>query len=298
MTIPARQNMATPWVGSAADHYENFPVASWLLPASARAPIAAVYQFARYADDVADEGSAAPDVRLAELSRMQRALDCLKVGPMLPGNAGGESGSAPHPRVEPLRPFFRTHGLQTDWFSDLLSAFAQDVSVKRHPDRAHLMDYCRRSANPVGRIVLQVCAQRRAQTEPLSDAICSSLQLINFLQDFAHDWRIGRLYVPLDELAAAGLDEAAIDTDVRAGRARPALRALLADQARIARELMVSGQPLVRIVGWRLGLELRAVVAGGLRVLDKLAGSGFDPIERRPKLGKADILPALAGALR
>lgn len=290
---------ATPWVGSTADHYENFPVASWLLPASARAPIGAVYRFARYADDVADEGDAAPCARLEELSRMRQALAAFD-GASLAGvdTAGLPPVPTGHPLVEPLRAYMSSHGLQASWFADLLSAFAQDVTVKRHPTRYHLMDYCRRSANPVGQIVLQVCGQRRAQTVPLSDAICSALQLINFLQDFAQDWRIGRLYIPIDELTGAGLSEADIDADVSAGAARPALRRLIEVQAGQARALMLSGRPLRRMVGWRLGLELRAVIAGGLRVLDKLARSGFDPIARRPRLNKADIVPTLVSGWR
>ena len=275
---------ATPWIGSSTDHYENFPVASWLLPQSARPPIAAVYRFARYADDIADEGSVDDETRLQELERLRLAV-------VSPANAQ-------HPIVAQLRPFLGSFGLETQWFLDLLSAFAQDVQVKRHPDRAHLMDYCRRSADPVGKIVLQVFGCRNRATEPLSNSICSALQLINFLQDFANDWRVGRLYIPEDELLMAGLDEKCIEDAIRQHRAPQQLRMLIERQAQFAQNLLDSGKPLFSLVPWRLGLELRAIVAGGSRILEKLASSGFDPIASRPKLSKRDILPSLIRSLR
>ncbi len=281
-------NPATSWIGSSTDHYENFPVASWLLPKSARPPIAAVYRFARYADDVADEGIVEDSVRLQELERLRSAL--ISTEP--------EQPPTHHPMVSAIKPYFATFGLEAQWFVDLLSAFAQDVAIKRHPDRQHLMDYCRRSAEPVGKIVLQVFGRLNPVTEPLSNAICSALQLINFLQDFAHDWRIGRLYVPLDELAAAGLNERIIEDAVSAQCAPLPLRALFAQQARFARQLLDSGRPLFAQVPLRLRLELRSVVAGGSRVLDKLARGGYDPILQRPALGKRDILPTLIEGLR
>lgn len=275
---------ATPWIGSSTDHYENFPVASWLLPRSARPPIAAVYRFARYADDVADEGSVDDETRLRELERLRIAV-------VSPSNDQ-------HPLVAQIRPFFGSFGLEAQWFVDLLSAFSQDVRVKRHPDRAHLMDYCRRSADPVGKIVLQVFGRRNQTTEPLSNSICSALQLINFLQDFARDWRVGRLYIPQDELLLAGLDEKSIEEAVQLNRAPEHLRTLIKRQAQYAQNLLDSGKPLFPLVPWRLGLELRAIVAGGSRILEKLASSGFDPIASRPKLSKRDILPSLIRSLR
>ncbi len=273
----------SPWVGSSTDHYENFPVASWLLPKFARAPIAAVYRFARYADDVADEGIVDNAARLQELERLRLAV----VSP----------GVVEHPAVTSLAPYFATYGLDTQWFVDLLSAFSQDVQTKRHPDRRQLMDYCRRSADPIGKIVLQVFGVRTGETETFSNAICSALQLINFLQDFAHDWRVGRLYIPLEELHRAELDEAAIEAAVGERRASHKLCALIEQQALMARQLLDSGRPLFGRVPLRLRLELRAVVAGGSRILDKLAASGFDPIKTRPSLTKRDLLPTLIGGL-
>ncbi len=275
---------ATPWVGSSTDHYENFPVASWLLPKSARPPIAAVYRFARYADDVADEGSANDEARLQELERLRVSLE----SPV----------SSSHPMVDQMRPYFDACGLETQWFIDLLSAFSQDVRINRHPNRAHLMDYCRRSADPIGKIVLQVFGRRNSVTEPLSNAICSALQLINFLQDFALDWRAGRLYIPQDELLISGLDEQNIEQAIQQRRSPEQLRMLIERQAHFAQNLLISGKPLFSQVPWRLGLELRAVVAGATRVLEKLAASGFDPIALRPKLLKRDILPILIGGFR
>lgn len=281
-------SVATPWIGSATDHYENFPVASWLLPASARAPIAAVYRFARYADDVADEGNADNSARLAELERLRQAVLAL----------AEPDSSAAHPIVSPLRPYLASHHLKPEWFLALLSAFAQDVTVKRHPDRAHLLDYCSRSADPVGKVVLAVFGRLDKTTEPWSNAICSALQLINFLQDFPRDWQVGRLYIPLDVLSHSHLGEDHISDCVKAGAASAALRQVIAHEASQARALLDAGRPLIRAVPLRLSLELRAIVAGGARVLDKLAASGFDPIARRPALAKADLLPTLLGAWR
>lgn len=291
---------ATPWIGTSADHYENFPVASWLLPRSARPPIAAVYAFARYADDVADEGQLPDQQRLSELERLRLAVTALSPAPADPcaPHQSTSHAAVSHPMVSPLGIHLTRHQLQASWLLDLLSAFEQDVRIKRHSDRAHLMNYCRRSADPIGKIVLQVFGRLNPRTEPASNAICSALQLINFLQDFGNDWRVGRLYIPQDELAHAGVDEADIEQSVRAGSASRPLRRVIAAQADFARALLVQGQPLLAQVPFRLSLELRAIVAGGHRVLDKLAASDFDPIAARPKLSKRDIVPALLRGLR
>lgn len=261
------------------DHYENFPVASALVPRRLRPAIVAIYRFARYADDVADEGDAPPHERLAELERLRAAV-------------AGEAG-ADHPIVAQLRPHLKAHGLASAEFVALLSAFAQDVRVHRYPDRAALLDYCSRSANPVGRLVLQLFGARGPRTEPLSDAICSALQLINFLQDFAIDWSRGRLYLPLDELAADGIDERRIAEAVDARRAPDALRVHIGRQAARCAALLESGEPLLAQVPLRLAIELRAVLAGGRRILEQLAASHHDPIARRPRLGWRDAVPLM-----
>jgi phytoene synthase len=263
---------------SSVDHYENFPVASLLVPARLRPAIAAIYRFARHADDIADEGDAGPAQRIAQLDALAAAL------------------RRPDPDilvVAALQPHLRTHGLPVEPFEALLSAFRQDVLIHRHPDLAALLDYCRRSADPVGELVLRLFGAWRDDTRQPSAQVCTALQLINFLQDTAIDWQRGRLYVPLDELAAAGLDETEFERAAAAGQASPALRALLARQAQRARGLLESGASLVPRVPRRLGWELRAIVAGGLRILDRLARNGHDPFAARPALGWRDA-PALA----
>jgi squalene synthase HpnC len=258
---------------TSVDHYENFPVASWLVPAPLRPAIAAIYRFARYADDVADEGNAAPSQRLAELDRLAFAL------------------RDPHTSeavVTALHPHLLAHQLPIKPFEALLSAFRQDVTTLRYPDHAALADYCHRSAEPVGELVLRLVDAWRADTREPSGQICSALQLITFLQDLAIDWRRGRLYLPLDELHAAGLDVDVLDEAARSGRASPALRQLIAEQAGRARWLLDSGAALIPLVPTRLAWELRAIVAGGFRVLDRLAAGSHDPFAERPTLGWRD----------
>lgn len=275
MTTPLDLTGApSPWLGAATRHYENFPVGSWLLPASVRPAVAALYGFARYADDVADEGQADAATRLAELRRLRRAVDT--------------RGAVAHPAVTPLLPWIERFDLQASLLTDLLSAFEQDVTVTRHPDRAHLLDYCRRSANPIGRLMLQLFGRRDPDCLRWSDAICTALQLINFAQDVAVDWRMGRVYLPQDALVAAGLDDAGIGAAVADGLAPPALRSVIAQEAAHAVRLLDSGRPLTGRVPWRLGLELRLILAGGERIVDRLTRGGFDPIADRPVLRFAD----------
>ncbi len=272
MTEASTDSTTRPWHGVA--HYENFPVASWLVPAKVRPAVAALYRFARYADDVADEGDALASARLDELDALDRAL---------------HDPSAAHPLVNALKPYL---GQQPAALADcraLISAFRQDVTVTRHSDFRALEDYCARSAAPVGRLMLGFFECRRPELLPLSDAICSALQLINFIQDMAIDWSRGRLYVPLDELHAAGLTEAALDRALSSRRAEPALRALIETQTRRSAALLEFGAALVKRVPWRLSLELRGVLAGGRRIAEKIAQAGFDPFAQRPKLGPGDM---------
>ncbi|MCD6675311.1 MAG: squalene synthase HpnC [Burkholderiaceae bacterium] len=281
--------MATPLARSltSSDHYENFPVASILVPARLRPAIAALYRFARHADDLADEGDASADQRLEALEALGQELRAQRPD---------------SPLVARLRRHWNEHRLPWEPLHALLSAFAQDAAAAgdaspgsglRHRDRASLLDYCSRSANPVGELILRLFGSWNEQTRGASDAICTGLQLLNFVQDFAVDWRRGRLYVPLDELHAAGLDERDIERALEAGRVEPRLAALLAQQTEAAVALLQSGRSLVRYVPWRLALELRAIVGGGLRIAERLRASGYDPVAERPTLGWRDA-PALA----
>lgn len=263
------------------DHYENFPVASVLVPARLRPAVVAIYRFARFADDVADEGDAPAAQRVAALHALGDELR-------------GER--APSPIVAQLRPHIDAHRLPLEPFHALLSAFAQDAAATagglRHADSASVMDYCSRSANPVGELVLRLFDAWNLRTRTQSDAICSALQRLNFVQDFAIDWKRGRLYLPLDALRGASLSEDDVARAVASGRAGRRLAALLGSETRSAADLLVSGRSLANDVPWRLGLELRAIVAGGMRIAERLRKSGYDPIAWRPSLDWRDA-PAL-----
>ncbi|MGD9942826.1 MAG: squalene synthase HpnC [Burkholderiaceae bacterium] len=291
-------------VVTGVDHYENFPVGSLLLPPRLRPAVIAIYRFARHADDLADEGTAAPAQRLAALEQLDDALLALEAG-QARGAAATNGGAEPAGPVSPLpppstlppivaqlQPHLAAHGLPVAPLRALLSAFSQDVVPVRHLDRARLLDYCSRSANPVGELMLRLFGAWNEATRPHSERICSALQLINFLQDVADDWRRDRLYLPLDALRAAGLDERAVASAVTDGRVSPALARVIADQTRQARELLCHGAALVPLVPRRLGWELRAIIAGGLRITERLRDGGYDPVAQRPKLGWRDA-PAL-----
>jgi squalene synthase HpnC len=262
----------------ARQHYENFPVASRLLPRASRPYVAAVYAFARTADDIADEGDQPDADRLAKLEEWQWRLHEALDG-RVPRD-GSDAASIFTALTDTMRRF----NLEAQLFEDLLSAFAQDVIVKRYETWADLLDYCRRSANPVGRLVLRICGYRDAGLDRQSDAICTALQLTNFWQDLAVDWKKGRLYVPQDLLGAAHADEASL----AAGEWPAAWQSALRDAARRTREQFADGRPLLETVRGRLRHELRATWLGGMRVLDKLDRQDYDVFRRRPALGAID----------
>ncbi|GAB4482407.1 MAG: squalene synthase HpnC [Burkholderiaceae bacterium] len=259
-------------------HYENFPVASWLLPAHLRGPVRAIYRFARTADDVADEGDAAPALRLASLAKLAAQLDAIEAGR---SNDWPDLAEAVARHALPLAPL-----------RALLSAFVQDVTVRRYVDYAALLDYCRRSANPIGRLLLHLYRRSEPELAVYSDSICTALQLTNFWQDVALDFAKGRVYVPAEELERFGVDEAAIG----AGRADAAWSALMAAQTARARAMLESGAPLARALGGRIGFEVRLVVQGGLRILERIDAVGGDVFRRRPVLRTTDWLRMLLRA--
>ena len=279
----------------AVDHYENFPVASWLLPARLRAPVAALYAFARGADDIADEGEASDAERLAGLARYDRALDEIE--------AGGTPPAAPFARLARV---VRDCALPVGLLRDLVDAFRQDVTVKRYASFGELLDYSRRSADPVGRLVLHIVAATEEARErgsgarflapallERSDAICSALQLANFWQDVAIDWEKGRVYVPQQDLAKFGVDEG----DIAAGRADGRWAALMRFECQRAREMLAWGAPLGRALPGRIGLEIRATVAGGARILDRIDAVAGDVFRQRPVLRTRDWATILVKAL-
>ncbi len=271
------------------DHYENFPVASWLCPRPLRPAVAALYHFARTADDLADEGPASADQRLADLAAYGEDLRACA------------TGRAPSPRwawvFGPLAAAIDHHALPLAPLEDLLSAFTQDVARTRdgqgYPDRDELLDYCRRSANPVGRLMLHLFGVHDDQALRESDAICTALQLANFWQDLSVDLPRGRFYLPAADCVAHGLQPVrSVDAVADPGPNERA-RALVADLCAWTRDTMARGAPLVHRVPGRAGWELRAVVQGGLRILDRVEAQGFDTFCRRPVVGRLD-LPLIA----
>jgi squalene synthase HpnC len=249
-------------------HYENFPVASLLVPARLREPIRVIYRFARSADDFADEGEDPPDVRLRKLAEYRRQL------------------AAPaEPLLREVAKIIREHELPVELFADLLDAFAQDVTRRRYASFAEVMEYCRRSANPVGRLLLHLFKRTSERDLQDSDAICSALQLINFWQDIELDYaKDRRVYLPQDEMARFGVTERHLAEKI----CDRAWEHLLRFQTQRTRALMLSGAGLGQRLPGRIGLEIRATIQGGLRILEKMERAGYDVFRRRPRLRPFD----------
>ena len=265
----------------AVDHYENFPVASILMPARFRRPVALIYRFAREADDFADEGDLPAAQRLALLHTFALELDRI------------ERGEAPGiPWFADLGDTIREHQLPLPLFRDLLSAFAQDVTQSRYTDYPTVLDYCRRSANPIGRLLLVLYGAATEQNNAWGDAICSSLQLINFWQDVDIDYRKNRIYFPQDEMHRYGITENQLATRDTGGNWREFMRF----QIDRTRQFLHSGAPLGRVLRGRLGMEMRMIIAGGDRILGKITAVDYDVFRRRPLLKPYDWLLMLARA--
>jgi squalene synthase HpnC len=249
-------------------HYENFPVASLLLPAALREPVEVIYRFARSADDFADEGDAPAEIRLGKLNDYRRQL------------------AAPaEPLFHEVAKIIREHRLPVQLFADLLDAFSQDVTKKRYANYAELLDYCRRSANPVGRLLLHLFKRTTDSDLRQSDAICSALQLINHWQDVDVDYtNDNRIYLPQDEMARFGVTERHLQDKL----VDQSWKELMAFQVCRARELMLAGQGLGKSLPGRVGLEIRATVLGGLRILQKIERVGYDVFRQRPVLKPLD----------
>ena len=249
-------------------HYENFPVASLLVPARLREPIRVIYRFARSADDFADEGEDPPDVRLRKLAEYRRQL------------------AAPaDPLLREVAKIIREHELPVELFADLLDAFAQDVTRKRYASFAEVMEYCRRSANPVGRLLLHLFKRTSERDLQESDAICSALQLVNFWQDIELDYtKDRRVYLPQDEMARFGVTERHLAEKI----CDRAWEHLLQFQTQRTRAMMLSGAGLGQRLPGRIGLEIRATIQGGLRILEKMERAGYDVFRRRPRLRPFD----------
>ena len=268
-------------ITATVDHYENFPVASLLCPARLRPAVRAIYAYARTADDLADEGAHGAAERLARLAAYEADLHAV---------AAGRAPSGEWPAVfGPLAQVLRDFRLPVALLADLLSAFRQDVVQHDYADRAQLLDYCRRSADPVGRLVLHLHGVADAASLARSDDICSALQLANFWQDLGVDTARGRLYAPLADCRRHAVAPAAL----LRGQADAGLDALLCELCGWARALMLRGAPLVHRLGGRAGWELRLVVQGGLAILERCDRLGARLLGERPAVGAVD-LPRLA----
>lgn len=265
-----------------AGHAENFPVASIVLPRRLRRPIRAIYAFARAADDIADEGDALAEQRLADLQAFRSKLHALERGETLDDPIFGPLGEA-----------IRGHGLAFRPFHDLLDAFSQDCVKTRYEHFGEVMDYCRKSANPVGRLLLMLYGDRDERHQAWADGICSALQLINFLQDVAVDYRKGRVYLPQDEMARFGISE----RQIAEGRVDALWQQFMKTQIERARRMLKAGAPLGLALGGRIGVETRLIILGGERILHKLGACRGDVFAQRPSLTLADWYPMLRGAL-
>ncbi|MDP3521605.1 MAG: squalene synthase HpnC [Hydrogenophaga sp.] len=273
-------------------HYENFPVASWLCPPALRPAILAIYQFARCADDIADEGDASAEQRLQELGQYRHALNACLAANNPPVRRWAEV-------FVPLANVIAQHQLPAPLLNDLISAFEQDVRYtaqgRRYRDHAELLDYCRLSANPVGRLLLHLYGVNDRPSLERSDQICSALQLINFWQDLSVDLPRQRHYLPSDQLLARGVDPARLTPDLHSDAAAEALVASLCQQART---LMLAGAPLALQLPGRAGWELRLVVQGGLLILDRAATLQHRTWHTRPRLRAWDLPRLLWRAAR
>jgi squalene synthase HpnC len=269
------------------DHYENFPVASILLPRRLVPAVEAIYAFARSADDIADEGDALPAERLDALDAYDAALDLIECGADL-------DKIAAEPMFARLAEALRRHALPLQPLRDLLSAFRQDVVTTRYADYPALLDYCRRSANPVGRLMLGLYGQVDETSLRESDAVCSALQLINFWQDVGIDIGKGRIYLPQEDLIRFGVRE----DDIAQARTGAEWRALMRFEVERARALMLQGAPLATRLPGRIGWELRLVVQGGLRILEAIERADYDVFRRRPQLKRLDWAVLLWRAAR
>lgn len=257
----------------AVDHYENFPVGSLALPRRMRKAVHVIYCFARHADDIADEGDAPAAERLAALQALREELDRIGAGEPPQQALMQALAAVIAERALPLQPFY-----------DLLSAFSQDVEKTRYQNFAELVDYCRRSANPVGRLMLALYGEHDSRSLAMSDGICTALQLINFWQDVAIDWQKGRVYIPQDDLAKFRVSE----EQIARGDAGGVWPMLMDKEVKRALAMLQAGSPLALKLKGRFGLELRMIVLGGERILKKIHDARGDVFNHRPVLGWKD----------
>lgn len=268
----------TRWL--ARTHYENFHVATWLLPRRLHQDFFNLYAYCRWADDLADEiGDTSESLRL--LGWWRGELEAMY------------AGRASHAVFVALRQTVERHALPMEPLADLIRAFVEDQKVTRYRNWEDLYGYCRYSANPVGRLVLHLCGYRDQERQQLSDATCTGLQLANFWQDVSMDLDKGRVYLPLEVLArhGCGLE------DVLARRATGAFRAAMREAVEVARRWFREGLPLARLVDRRLAVDIELFSRGGLRILDKIEQQDYDVLARRPAISRVERVRLLAGTL-
>lgn len=265
------------------EHYENFPVASVLLPPRLRPAVKVIYAFARSADDLADEGNATVEERLAALTAYENGLHRIEHGQPTDSALFASLAQITHDHELPLQPL-----------RDLLSAFKQDVVTTRYANFDLLLDYCRRSANPVGTLMLHLYGAVNAQNMRDSELICSALQLINFWQDVAVDWQKRRIYLPQDDLNRFGVTE----KQLAQAQVNESWRTLMRFEIHRARAMIRAGAPLALRLPGRIGWELRLVIQGGLRILERIEEVDYDVFNRRPQLGKGDWMRLAWRAIR
>lgn len=283
MTVPTLQAAYQHCQQIAAAHYENFPIASRLLPRKLRDPVTVIYSFARSADDLADEGDYSPAARLQLLTGYEAQLQCLEKGKPVSD-----------PIFIALRDVIQRYQLPLQLLQDLLSAFKQDVTQQRYANFNQVLDYCRRSANPVGRLLLYLYRHTAPAQLLLADHICTALQLINFLQDLSQDYHEhNRIYLPQDEMQSFGVSEVHLHERI----SDAAMLELIALQIQRAKALLLAGTPLGNQLPGRIGLELRMIIAGGSRILQKLQQNDGN-VFHRPRLQKTDYFLMLWYALR
>ena len=259
----------------AVEHYENFPVASILLPPHLKRPVEIIYAFSRSADDIADEGDFRPEERLASLSGYIAELDRI------------ERDEIPASRLFiDLKQVIHEFRLPLDPFRNLLAAFIQDISTKHYDLYEDVLNYCRLSANPVGLLMLHLYEAATEENKKMSDAICTSLQLINFWQDVAIDWKKDRIYLPLEDMKRFGVTP----SDIGNAHLSDRWRSLMQFEVERTRKLMQSGIPLASKLPGRIGWELRLVIQGGLRILDRIEMADYDVFNKRPVLKGGDWL--------
>ena len=259
-------------------HYENFPVASWFLPKHIRRPIAAIYTFARSADDMADEGNARAEQRIAQLENYGRQLNTRL--------------QSEDPVFIALSHTMQLHNLPGSLFHDLLTAFKMDITQKRYTCFEDLLFYCQHSANPIGRLLLYLNNKVSDKTLQYSDAICTALQLINFYQDLQQDYQENdRIYLPQDEMQTYGVTEQHFKSLVT----DEAMQSLMQFQIHRARDLLLSGRQLGTILPGRMGIELRMVITGGLQICNKLLHT--KNVFARPRLNTYDWLIMTCSAI-